>query len=709
MTVLLDIQASESLGAIAAKAAESKTPKSLRHNGKKHFGQNPEPANQADDTPDPGEKSPPPETHSQNDVHADTQDGPENDPLAGATDPAADALAAAVSAVREAIDRLADDPGTCLTPEAAAAWSAIERADPAEFERLRKAAQRAGARVTEIDKLVGVRARYARERQKARNYSGNNPSDPSDIRAESFRESSERLPNSEGLMPPDGLLETDEDGTLHRLIESKAAEIVAWALKCVVAWDGDAGSWLLWRDTHWEPQTVASAAERLIADAVHVGTGALGYKPNYLNGITLIAQRRGLLAPPTWATGVVPFENGLLDLATRDLLPATPDHATTWCLPHRYDAQAACPAIKAWLLRCVEGDDGTVELLRAWLAALLLGLPLQKFLLLIGRGGSGKGTFQRLAVALVGVANNATSSLRDLEENRFETAKLYGKRLCSINEAGKHGGSLNMLKAVTGGDHLPLERKHVQQSGSFIFGGLVLMATNEDLQSTDSTSGLERRRITVRFPVSATPAEKADWEARGGEDAVLHAEIPGLINWLIELSPAEIRARIESPPDRVVTDNLLGMAAGNSVADWLLSETIPDDGAWTQVGVKVESRDPGTGKTYYEHSDEWLYPSYLAWCLAHGRASPVSLRKLRDTVADMAETLGHPVKHGRHPVSRAYSVLGLRLRKDGDASEGWRNPNGRIDAYSRKDRKDSGPNFGAEFSPHAHTDAEVAL
>ncbi len=65
------------------------------------------------------------------------------------------------------------------------------------------------------------------------------------------------------------------------------------------------------------------------------------------------------------------------------------------------------------------------------------------------------------------------------------------KRLCMINEAGRHGGQLNMLKAITGGDYIPLERKHVQQSGSFIFDGLVLMASNENLQSTDSTSGLE--------------------------------------------------------------------------------------------------------------------------------------------------------------------------------------------------------------------------
>ncbi len=609
-------------------------------------------------------------------------------------------LAGAV--LRQAIERLSTDPGAALTDEAAAAWSEVYATDPAEFERLRKRAKEAGARVGEIDKRIGIHARHAQAKPKAQTYFAPNPSDPSGIRAESLLLPSGELPKAEELIPVDALLWVDKKGESHRLIESQAAEVVAGGLKNRLAWDGEAATWMLWRETHWEALTVANRAERLLADAVHLGARTLGFRPSYLNGVTQIVQRRGLLQPTEPPTAVIPFANGLLDLATGRLSPATPARALTWCLPHRYDPEADCPTIKAWLLRCVEEDKETVELLRAWLAALVRGIPLQKFLLLLGRGKSGKGTFQRLAIALVGTANNAVCSLRDLEENRFETAKLYGKRLCTINESGKHGGTLNMLKAVTGGDHLPLERKHQQQHGSFVFGGLVLMATNEDLQSTDSTSGLERRRITVRFPVSATPDEIARWEARGGEEAVLHAEIPGLINWLLALSPADIRARIDDPPARVVTDNLLGMAAGNSVADWLLSETVPESDAWTQIGTKKERRDPATGEVYFEQADERLYPSYLTWCLAHGRSRPVASRKFRDTVADMAETLGHRVTTGRHPETRANGVNGLRLaRKDDSAPEDAWKKKGGFEVRSRKDRKDSGPNFGPDFSPPA--------
>ncbi len=183
------------------------------------------------------------------------------------------------------------------------------------------------------------------------------------------------------------------------------------------------------------------------------------------------------------------------------------------------------------------------------------------------------------------------------------------------------------------------------------------MATNEDLQSTDSTSGLERRRITVRFPVAASDEEIADWDAKGGAEAILHPEIPGLINWLLKMPVAEIRSRIKQPPLRVVTDNLLGMAAGNSVADWMLQNTVPDSGDWVQIGTKVETRDHYSGKVGYENADRWLYPNYLKWCLESGRTRPVALRKFKDTVLDIANMLKHSVKDQRGGHQRAIAAI----------------------------------------------------
>lgn len=465
------------------------------------------------------------------------------------------------------------------------------------------------------------------------------------------------------------ICEDPESKKQRRIIESKAADILADHLRGRLAWDAEAGVWFLWTGTHWQPQDNGGRAESLIAASVHSGCAEVGYRPAYLAGTTTLIQRRGLLAPPAFGSGRIPFRNGLLDIATMKLEAHAPRRSLAWCLPHDYHPEATCPTIHAWLLRNVNGDGETVEMLRAWLACLLRGKPLQKFLLLLGRGGTGKGTFQRLCTAMIGASNVAISSLRDLENNRFETAKLFGKRLAMVNEAGRHGGAVNVLKAITGGDHISLERKHVQQNGGFVFGGLVMMASNEDLLTTDQTSGLERRRITVAFPVTATPQERADWEDKGGEEAVLHPEIPGLINWCLALSEAEIRQRIENPPQRVHRANLLGLAAGNSVAEWLMERCAPAPGEYAQVGVRKEIRSHVEGVTYFDNEKDWLYANYLAFCQEQGRLHPLALRRFADTIVDIAEHLGWQVRRAEHPVNRSRCILGLKFREDSPFTE----------------------------------------
>lgn len=511
-----------------------------------------------------------------------------------------------------------------------------------------------------------------------------------------------------------GALLFDSKGETRRLIESKAADLVSDHLREQIAWDGEAGAWYVWEHTHWEPLTQSARADAIIAAAVHTGCADLGFRMSYLSGITTIMQRRGLLAPPAWAESV-PFTNGLLDLETLSLAPATPNRATDWCLPWRYDPQADCPTVKAWLKRAVV-DDETVELLRAWLGALVRGIPLQHVLTLIGRGGSGKGTFQRLATALVGIRNTAVTDLARLESNQFETARLFGKRLTMVNEAGRYGGSVDVLKALTGGDHVRLERKHVQQSGSFVYRGLVLMATNEHITTTDATSGLERRRMTVRFPTSATPAEKADWRARGGEDAVLHPEIPGIINWVLALSRDEIVRRFEHPPEQVAAENLLGMAAGNSVAEWMLEHCVPEPEVPSRPGNE-DRRPPGCqigvcklirhgSETEYEHADTRAYPNYLRYCEETGRKA-TSIRKFSDTVIDIAETLAVSVRKDRHPETRAATLYGIRLRGPREPHHAWSGarrdspggveesppPKGGVNAAARRDRRDQSEIF----------------
>lgn len=456
----------------------------------------------------------------------------------------------------------------------------------------------------------------------------------------------------------DALIEIIENKP-RLLIESKAALVIQNALHGYLAYDTGSQTWHQFTGSHWAVEN--SVINNVMIEMLYAGAGDLGFKPAFKNGIKSLLSDGDMLPLPRADAEKLPFLNGLLCLRTKRLEPITPDNAQTWCLPHEYKPGANCPKIKDWLAQSVDGDRETVEFLRAWMAAVLHGRnDLQKFLHLKGSGGTGKGTFMRLLTVLIGKGNTAITSLDQLEQNRFEAAMLYNKRLAVISESDKYGGSINNLKAITGQDDIRLERKHQQQAGSFVFQGLVVMASNESLQVTDHTSGLDRRRVTVIFNRRATNEEKEAWRQQGGEEAVLHSELPGLVNWLLELSHDDISQIIRNTPKRIRNADLDAMAASNPIADWLTECCIPDSNAWAQIGDKREIREPGH-ETVYIGADTRLYPSYLQWSL-RAHKTPLSGRRFSELLLQTCETLGISVIESRR--SKGKGVNGIRIRSD---------------------------------------------
>lgn len=451
----------------------------------------------------------------------------------------------------------------------------------------------------------------------------------------------------------------EDSGQLTLVIESEGAMMMSEAIRGFIAYAQGAKTWHLFDGTRWEPMSGTERIDELFIELLYQGTVGLGFKKAYKNNVRDIIADGNFLPLPFSDHRLIPFQNGLLDCVSRQLQPITHVNAFTWCLPYHYHPQADCSRIQEWLLSAVDNDEDTLQLLRAWLAALLHGrADLQKFLHLIGSGGSGKGTFMRLATALVGQHNAISTTLKEMENNRFETARYYGARLVQITDSDKYGGSLDTLKALTGQDPVRLERKHQQQSGDFIFGGLVIMASNENLMSTDHSSGLERRRITVTFDLRVTEDEKLAWQARGGEETLLHSELSGLVNWLLELSPEQIGQLLRNPPQRIRDANLEAMKAGNPVAEWFTDQCISDPNEWTQVGDKREIRDPGA-ETRFEHADSRLYPNYLTWCQRHNR-TPHSIRRFREVLIDTLKTLKIDAMEVRKNTGQG--VRGIRLR-----------------------------------------------
>ena len=353
--------------------------------------------------------------------------------------------------------------------------------------------------------------------------------------------------------------------------------------------------------------------------------------------------QEGTDGPPQYLN----VRNGLYDLTTGRLGPHTPTYFSTVQLPMDYDPEAQCPTILAWFVETTRGDDAILEVLRAYLKAIVQGATtIQRILELVGAAGSGKGTYIRLAQALVGLDNTAITELKHLETSRFELAALRWKRLICITDSERYAGPIPNLKAMTGGDLLRMEEKFVQGRQERPADGLVLLAANEEVQSSDYTSGLGRRRLTVYF--THTPDVPRDLLSIHGRtfQGEFVPELPGLLTWVLAMPDAtmhdllSLKHQYRTPGLRANWQQTL--LATNALAPWAHWHLILDDQATTNVGVAkklditTSEVDPDTGRrtatreTYYVNEASWLYANYVAYLQTVGHKPLANRRFARD-------------------------------------------------------------------------------
>jgi P4 family phage/plasmid primase-like protien len=426
----------------------------------------------------------------------------------------------------------------------------------------------------------------------------------------------------------------------NHLIE-KYRERVAWNVEAEAFYRYEAEHPGLWSREHDVVVDGAVVAAEL--NASPVGTE---YSDGYAIGV-LNRLRRGL-AVKRWdeTTGLIPLQNGVFEIATGKLLPHAPGYRLTWQLPYSYDLSATCEPIINWLRESQDDDEQRVQLLRAYLKAVVTGRSdLQRFIELIGPGGSGKSTYARLAIALVGLRNTYTTTLDALETSRFETASIYGKRLVLINDSERYGGGVSTLKALTGQDTLRFEEKRKQSISGFVPCAMVILAANEPIKSNDYTSGLERRRITVPFLNRVKASDQRDLLTieNLGVSGEFVPYLPGLFNWVMAL-PDEQMTQLVKCTDLNVPSlqdwKLDTLISSNPIAEWINECCLFEEGK-TYVGVarKVrvsESEGATKSKSWdeYQNCDSWLYANYVHHSALVG-SKPISIRRFSELVTDL--------------------------------------------------------------------------
>lgn len=383
--------------------------------------------------------------------------------------------------------------------------------------------------------------------------------------------------------------------------------------------------------------------QQAIYRAIGKHCGELGFSASYVASVTKCLMFESVRESDT-PSGKVCFINGVLELEGRQLLEHSPKYFFTSQLPFEWQPKTPDPTLViAWLREATGGNDDQVQLLRAWFHAVIVGRPdLQRFLEVIGFGGSGKGTLIRLCMAIVGREATHSTMLKQLEENRFETAKIFGKRLVVITDAEKWHGDVSVLKSITGQDPIRFEEKNKQSGDSFTYGGMVLIAANQHTTSTDYSSGIQRRRITIAFDHVVAAENRRDL------DSEFEPLLSGVVRWSLDMPENEVAAYLRNTSNRVASLKAVrveSLTATNPIVGWLRDSVDFDEKFSTQIGTKEKiSKTSGgrdedkTTRHEYKNWDKWLYPNYCTWCDRSGK-QPISLQVFARTVVDCSKNM----------------------------------------------------------------------
>jgi putative DNA primase/helicase len=339
---------------------------------------------------------------------------------------------------------------------------------------------------------------------------------------------------------------------------------------------------------------------------------------------------------------LIPMANGIFDVGSGKLLPASPRLFTGYALPFGFDGQAAEPAqFLRFLYEVFADDEASIATLQEWTGYLLTAdTSQQKALLLIGPKRGGKGTIARVLAALLGRPNVVSPTLASLGQP-FGLAPLIGKQLAIVSDArlGGHADlqavAENMLR-ITGEDIVTIPRKFLPDYTAALPLRFMLL-TNEVPRLADVSGALPSRFIILTSSASFYGREDPRLTAK------LLGELPGIFRWaLAGLERLRERGRFLQPESaQELISEMETLAA--PVQAFLADECDASDPV-----AEVHVKD--------------LFEAWRRWCRESGREHPGSLHVFgRDLRAAMpALKIGHHRVEGR--LQRFY--VGLRLRGD---------------------------------------------
>ncbi len=269
------------------------------------------------------------------------------------------------------------------------------------------------------------------------------------------------------------------------------------------------------------PATVSGAIDA-IKSIVHLANHANTKPPIWLEDYSS--------AKPA-ASKLVSLKNGIFHLEDSILIPHSLGFFTQNSLPFEYNQSAISPTWNKFLKSVWPEDQQSIDTLQEMFGYILSGdTRQQKFFNIIGPRRSGKGTINKVLVALLGQHNTVAPELGELCDT-FGLQPWLGKLLASFTDARaperNRSAVVSQLLRIVGGDTITVNRKNKEAWNGYLPTRLVIYS-NELLQLTENSNALTGRMIVLKMTRSFFNHEDTELSHK------LEQELGGIFNWAME-------------------------------------------------------------------------------------------------------------------------------------------------------------------------------
>lgn len=196
----------------------------------------------------------------------------------------------------------------------------------------------------------------------------------------------------------------------------------------------------------------------------------------------------------TW----IQFKDKIVDIDNNNIYNSNSDYFITNSIPWSLGSSTNTPTIDR-IFREWVGEKYVITLKEILAYTTLNYIPIHRIFCFIGKGSNGKGTFLKLIEKLLG-SNITSTTIDNLSNGRFETAKLFRKNVVFISEIDKGiFKKTSILKQLSGDDLMPMEIKNKNPFDSRNYAKPII-ATNILPESLDKSDGFFRRWLIIDFP-----------------------------------------------------------------------------------------------------------------------------------------------------------------------------------------------------------------